>query len=237
LQGLYAMTKLFKCLLILSALTWSIGVPVPGDAVPSSVAAAYADDGPAAPDALGDEGEGHAEGEPGEHHLADVVDTSAPNIAVFIWQLILFIVFFAVLAKFVWPPILKGLKGREEKMRSDLVGAETARKDADAALAEYKAKIAEAQQAAQKVIDEARKSAEQVASKVKADAETEISKMKERAKAEIESAKDAALGEVYAQTAELSTQIASRILKREINAADQQQLVNDSLAELTQSGV
>ena len=61
--------------------------------------------------------------------------------------------------------------------------------------------------------------------------------MKERAEAEITSAKDAALSEVYAQTAELSTQIAGRILKREINAADQQQLVSDSLAELGKAGV
>lgn len=153
------------------------------------------------------------------------------------WNLLVFLIVLALLAKFVFPVIRDGLKAREAKLEGDLTAAEKARADAEASVEEYKAKIAEAQKEAQAVIDEAKKSAEQVAMKVKADAEAEIVKMKERAEAEITSAKDAALSEVYAQTAELSTQIAGRILKREINAADQQQLVSDSLAELTKSGV
>ncbi|MBX2852243.1 MAG: F0F1 ATP synthase subunit B [Phycisphaeraceae bacterium] len=154
-----------------------------------------------------------------------------------IWNLLVFLIVLAILAKFVFPVIRDGLKAREAKLEGDLSAAEKAKADAEASVAEYKTKIAEAQKEAQVVIDEAKKSAEQVAMKVKSDAESEIVKMKERATAEIESAKDAALSEVYAQTAELSTQIAGRILKREINADDQQQLVSDSLAELTKSGV
>lgn len=154
-----------------------------------------------------------------------------------IWNLLVFLIVLAILSKFVFPVIRDGLKAREAKLEGDLTAAEKAKADAEASVAEYKAKIAEAQKEAQVVIDEAKKSAEQVAMKVKSDAESEITKMKERAQVEITSAKDAALSEVYAQTAELSTQIASRILKREINASDQQQLVSDSLAELTKSGV
>ncbi len=154
-----------------------------------------------------------------------------------IWNLLVFLIVLAILAKFVFPVIRDGLKAREAKLEGDLTAAEQAKADAEASVAEYKAKIAEAQKEAQVVIEAAKKSAEQVAAKVKSDTESEIMKMKERAQVEITSAKDAALSEVYAQTAELSTQIASRILKREINAADQQQLVSDSLAELTKSGV
>lgn len=154
-----------------------------------------------------------------------------------IWAVVLFLIFAAILGFVVWPKILAALQAREQKLEGDLVGAEKARTEAEEALATYKSQIAEAQKEAQKVVEEARKSAEQAAAKIKADTETEISRMKERAEAEIESAKDQALSEVYAQTAELSTQIAGRILKREINAADQQQLVSESLAELTRSGV
>ncbi len=154
-----------------------------------------------------------------------------------IWNLIIFLIVLGILAKFVFPAIRDGLKAREEKLEGDLTAAEQAKAEAEASVEEYKAKIAEAQKEAQAVIDEAKKTAEQVAMKLKSDAEADIVKMKERAEAEITSAKDAALSEVYAQTAELSTQIAGRILKREINAADQQQLVSDSLAELTKTGV
>ena len=155
----------------------------------------------------------------------------------YIWNLLMFLILLGILWKFVWPKVLDGLQARETKLRTDLETAERSAKEAQAALAQRQEELARAQQDAQAVIEEARKSAEQVAMKVKADAEAEIVKMKERAEAEISSAKDAALSEVYAQTAELSTQIASRILKREINPTDQQQLVSDSLAELTKSGV
>lgn len=154
-----------------------------------------------------------------------------------IWNLIVFLLVLALLAKFVFPAIRDGLKAREQKLEGDLSAAEQARAQAEASLAEYKAKITEAQKEAQKVVDEARKSAEQVAAKVKADAEMEIGKMRERSQAEITAAKDQAISEMHAHMAELSTQIAGRILKREINADDQQQLVNESLSELTQSGV
>lgn len=150
-----------------------------------------------------------------------------------IWAAVLFLLFAGILGFFVWPKVLGALQQREQKLEGDLVGAEQARKDADAALAEYKAKIAEAQQEAAKVVNEARVAAEQVAAKVKQDAEAQAQQLRERNLAEIASAKEQALSEIYAQTAELSTQIAGRILKREINAQDQQQLVSDSLAELT----
>ena len=150
-----------------------------------------------------------------------------------IWAAVLFLIFAGILGFFVWPKVLGALQQREQKLEGDLVGAEQARKDADAALAEYKTKIAEAQQEAAKVVNEARVAAEQVAAKVKSDAEQQAQQLRERNLAEIASAKEQALTEIYAQTAELSTQIAGRILKREINAQDQQQLVSDSLAELT----
>ena len=150
-----------------------------------------------------------------------------------IWAAVLFLIFAGILGFFVWPKVLGALQQREQKLEGDLVGAEQARKDADAALAEYKTKSAEAQQEAAKVVNEARVAAEQVAAKVKSDAEQQAQQLRERNLAEIASAKEQALTEIYAQTAELSTQIAGRILKREINAQDQQQLVSDSLAELT----
>lgn len=155
----------------------------------------------------------------------------------YIWNILMFLILLGILWKFVWPKVLDGLQAREQKLREDLSNAEQSAKEAAEALAKRQEELANAQKDAQAVIEEAKTSAEQLAAKMKSDAESEIVKMKERATAEIASAKDAALSEVYAQTAELSTQIAGRILKREINVQDQQQLVSDSLAELTKSGV
>ena len=95
-----------------------------------------------------------------------------------IWAAVLFLIFAGILGFFVWPKVLGALQQREQKLEGDLVGAEQARKDADAALAEYKTKIAEAQQEAAKVVNEARVAAEQVAAKVKSDAEQQAQQQK-----------------------------------------------------------
>jgi len=152
-----------------------------------------------------------------------------------VWAVVLFLIFAGILGFVVWPKILSALQQRETKLEGDLVGAEDAHKAADAALAEYKTKIAEAHQEAAKVVGEARKAAEQVAAQIKSDAEAHAVQQRERTTAEINAAKEQALAEIYDQTAELATQVAGRILKREINAADQAQLVSDSLAELTRA--
>lgn len=161
----------------------------------------------------------------------------ATDLFSYIWNLLMFLILLSVLWVFVWPKILGGLRAREEKQRTDLATAQAKAEEAEAALAQRQSELASAQQDAQAIIEEAKKDAEQFAAKIKADASSEIESMKNRAAAEIQAAKDQALDEVYARTAELSTQIAGRILKREINADDQAQLVNDSLAELSKTGV
>ena len=56
--------------------------------------------------------------------------------------------------------------------------------------------------------------------------------MKQRATRDLESAKRAAITDLHAQVASLAADVASRILKREISAADQQRLVDESLSEM-----
>ncbi len=154
------------------------------------------------------------------------------DIGSYIWKIIIFTVFLIVLSKFVWPPILGGLKAREAKQRSDLQTAEDAAKEAQKTLAEYKQQLAEAQKQAQRIIDESRLAAQQVAAQVASEAEARAKANLDRNAAEIRTAKEQAISEIYAQTAELSTQIAGKILGRQLNAADQQSLVNQSLQEL-----
>ena len=55
------------------------------------------------------------------------------------------------------------------------------------------------------------------------------------AQRDIASAKEQALADIYSQAASLSTEIAGKILGREISADDQQSLVNASVEQFKQS--
>ncbi|MEM1446842.1 MAG: F0F1 ATP synthase subunit B [Planctomycetota bacterium] len=154
------------------------------------------------------------------------------DLGSYIWKLIIFGVFFLLLAKFVWPPILKGLQDRENKQRTDLQNAEQAAKEATATLNEYKQQLAEARKEAQAMIDQARADADKAGAARKSEIEREIGQMRERTTKEIAAAKETALADIYEQAAVLSTQIAGNILKRELNPQDQQGLVTESLQQI-----
>jgi len=179
----------------------------------------------AADDAHGGEAHAHADGNPMTIVYMEMI-----------WAALVFLIFAGILGFVVWPKILAALQAREQKLEGDLVGAESARKQAEAALAEYKAKIAEAQAEARKVVEEAKTAAERAAASIRSQTESEIAKMRDRASAEIAAAKTQAVSEIHAHTAELATLVAGKILRRQINAEDQQRLVQESLAELTQAG-
>jgi F-type H+-transporting ATPase subunit b len=146
--------------------------------------------------------------------------------------IIIFVLLVAILGKYAWGPILSGLKAREEKIRKDIADADAARAKAEAVLREYNAQLATAEQKVRDMIAKATTDAEQLAASIRARAQQESEETKERAMRDIENAREQALAEIYAQTAELSTRIAEKILKRNINADDQRGLVNQSLQEL-----
>jgi F-type H+-transporting ATPase subunit b len=160
----------------------------------------------------------------------------AGTIAQSIAALLVFGVVFVVLRTKAWGPILKGLTDREAKIRGDLESAEAARREAAKALESYKAQIANADAEVRTKLATAQKDAEAIGTRLKMDAQKEIEEMKTRANREIEETKNAALVEVRQQAASISTAIAGKILKRNINEADQADLIRSSLEELQVAG-
>ena len=153
-----------------------------------------------------------------------------------LWSIVVFAIFFGVLSLVVWPKILGGLQAREEKQRTDLQRAEKAAADAAATLKQYETQLAEARKEAGQMIEQSRADAAKLAGELKAQAENEVAQLRQRVQNEIRTAKEQAIGEIYAEAAMLATQVAGKILQREINPDDQKALVEQSLGELNRAG-
>jgi F-type H+-transporting ATPase subunit b len=156
----------------------------------------------------------------------------AGNVGNAIWTLVIFLLVVVVLGKFAWKPILKALQERESFIHDSLAAAKRDREEAEARLKEYADKLVGARQEATAIVDEARRDAETVKRRVIAEAQEEKAKELERAKREILIAKETAVKELYAQAAKLSTDLASKVLRREVNAEDHERLIRDSIASL-----
>jgi F-type H+-transporting ATPase subunit b len=148
---------------------------------------------------------------------------------------VVFGVVFVVLAKFVWPTIAKGLDDRNNKIVSEIKAAEDARAAAKAAQAEFEKSLASAREEAANMIKQARADAQRVADELKARNDQELAEKVARANADIEAARKSAVAELQAQSAALATEIAGKILRRQVNDQDNQRLVQESLKELATS--
>jgi F-type H+-transporting ATPase subunit b len=156
----------------------------------------------------------------------------AGDIGNAVWTLVIFLLVVLVLGKFAWGPLLSGLQQREEFIRRSLKEAKEDREAAEARLAEYEAKLADAGAQAVAIVDEGKRNAEQARASIEEKARDEADRMVERARREIDLAKQSAIKDLYATSSELATEIASRILQRELNAEDHERLISDSIKEL-----
>jgi F-type H+-transporting ATPase subunit b len=161
-----------------------------------------------------------------EHGLIEIDYASA------IWTLVIFLILLGLLYKGAWKNVLAGLKGREERIRNDIAQAEAARAKAEASLADYNAKLADAEARAREILAKATTDAVALAERIKTEADKAARDRAERAARDIEEARDQALRGIYEQAAELSTTIAEKILRRNLNANDQRDLVRQSLDEI-----
>ena len=158
---------------------------------------------------------------------------TSPESLIF-WTTIIFIVFFILLAKFAWKPILGAVKSREESINNALASAEAARREMQDLTANNERILQEARAERDAMLKEAREMREKMIADSKADAQAEGARMIEQAKAAILAEKNAAMSELKTQVSTLSLEIAEKLLKSELaNKDSQKQLVEKMLGDVT----
>ena len=159
----------------------------------------------------------------------------AGNLGNAIWTLVVFGTVLVVLGKYAWGPLLDALQKREQFIHDALAEAKKDREDAEAQLKGYTAKLDEARAEATTIVEEGRRDAEAVRARIEAEAREDSEKALDRAKREIDLAKQTAIKDLYASSANLAADMASRILRKELSAAERDKLVARSLDDLEQA--
>lgn len=150
-----------------------------------------------------------------------------------VWTLVIFVVLIVVLGKFAWGPLLDTLQKREEFIRDSLEKAREDREQAQRQLEEYTRQVREARAEATAIVEEGRRDADELKRKIESDARDEADRLVERAKREIDLAKQTAIKELYEGAARFATLAASRVIGREVDAADHERLIDESIDDLS----
>jgi F-type H+-transporting ATPase subunit b len=158
---------------------------------------------------------------------------TVPVVGELIAAAIFFILLFIIIAKVVLPKLNATLAAREQALAGQLTAAETTRGEADQVLAEYRAKLADAQAEGNRIIEEARRTAESIAQERRASAEAEAQQLVTRAQADIQAERDRAIGALRTELASLSIDLASRVVGRSLDNEAQRSLVDSYIDQLT----
>jgi F-type H+-transporting ATPase subunit b len=170
------------------------------------------------------------------HEIVGAIPDPKQGLYTGLTALAVFLIVLIVLSLKVWPTISKALDERASKIRNSIEEAEQAQRQAKAALAQYEQNLAAARAEAQKMLDDAKVQQQAIAAELKAKSDAELAGLRDKAKRDIDAAKSAAIAEIHSYATGMATSIAAKILKREINAQDQQRLVQESLRELQTAG-
>ncbi len=137
-----------------------------------------------------------------------------------------------LIATFVWPPLLKAIEERQQKIAEGLAAADNATRN----LAQADAKVAEELKAARakanEIIEQAHQRANQLIDAAKADAVAEGQRQRAMAEAEIEAAANRAKEDLRKHVSQLAVSGAEKLLKREIDANAHKALIDDLAAQL-----
>lgn len=160
-----------------------------------------------------------------EHALKESLNTA-------VWVVVIFLVMLAILYPTAWKGVLAGLKAREDRIRKDIADAEATRAKAEATLGEYNRQLAAAEERVREMLAKAQADGERLAGTIRDGAGKEAEAIKSKALGEIEEASKLAVAQIHEQAAELSTLIAEKIIRKNLNAEDQRELVRSSLQQL-----
>ncbi len=146
-----------------------------------------------------------------------------------LWTLVIFGLVLVVLGKFAWGPILNTLQARETFIREALETAKRDRDESELRRKEYEDRLAQARAEATAIVDEGRRDAVAVKQRIEEDAKHESDKMIERAKREIQIATETATKELYQLSTRLATDMAGKVIGRELTAQDHDRLIAEAL--------
>ncbi len=141
----------------------------------------------------------------------------SPGIGTFVWLLVSFGILAFILMKWGWPMILDALKKREEAIAASLNEAAKAREEMKNLVAHNEELLRQAKMERDEMLRNARLASEQIVEDARTKATAEADRIVEAARENINYEKMKAMTELKNQIANLSIEIAEKLIRAELS--------------------
>lgn len=137
-----------------------------------------------------------------------------------------------LIATKIWPPLLRAIEERQQKIAEGLAATDNAQKKLAQTQEQVDAMLREARAKANEIIEQAHQRANQIVEQARQDAIAEAERQKAIALAEIDAAANRAREELRRQVAMLAVAGAEKLIKREIDANAHKALLDELAAQI-----
>ena len=155
-----------------------------------------------------------------------------PSPGIFLWTIVTFLIVLFILKVKAWKPLMDAMETREKNIKEALLSAENARKIAEKVSSDYEASIKKAQAESQKIISASKETANKIKQGIEKDASIKAESMLNDAKTQINAEKDKAINDIKNIAVDLSIQVASKVIEKNLDDDDNRKLIKDAIKEI-----
>ena len=154
-----------------------------------------------------------------------------PELGLFFWTLLAFLIVFFILKKFAWKPILNALSERESGIAESIAAADRVRKEMAQMQNESEKLMAQAREERTAMLKEAKETRDRLVNEAKEVAKAEANKIIAEAQQQIQQQKMAALTDVKNEIGKLAIEVSEKVLRKQLATAEAQNDYAQLLAE------
>jgi len=159
---------------------------------------------------------------------AGLLDINGTLIA----EIIAFLLMLGVLARWVYPPIIRAAEARQNQIKQQLEQAEKARQEAEERLQAAQQEIQKARVQAGQIIEQANRAGERIQQEAQEKAREEARRIVEAASRDIDAERQRAIQAIRLQMAEIVTQAVRRIVGESLDGERHRQLIEATIEEV-----
>ncbi len=159
-----------------------------------------------------------------------------PDFGVFFWMLVSFIIVFILLRLFGFPVLVNMVNERKHYIDESLKSAQEATEKLSHIKEESESILVEAHKEQARILKEAMETRTQIISEAKEKAQSEGGRLLEEARRQIQKEKDDAIRDIRKQVAELSVEVAQKVLRKQLSSeVEQNGMIERLLDEVSDS--
>lgn len=158
------------------------------------------------------------------------MDLLIPEFGLFFWTALAFLIFFFLLKKFAWKPILSALHERENSIADSIATAEKMKAEMSHMKSEHEMLLNQAREERTTMLREAKETKDKMINEAKDQAKEEASKIISEAREQIEQQKNAALIDVKNKMGALVIEVAEKVLRKELGNKEEHKNYIQTLA-------